>query len=45
MAAEDADNSRKIFWASSDAEARTILHGQSWGGNVAAKAAELYAAR
>lgn len=43
MAAEDADNSRKIFWARFGRPARTILHGQSWGGNVAAKAAELYA--
>lgn len=42
MAAEDADNSRKIFWARFGRPARTILHGQSWGGNVAAKAAELY---
>lgn len=43
MAAEDADNSRKIFWARFGRPDRTILHGQSWGGNVAAKAAELYA--
>lgn len=42
MAAEDADNSRKIFWDQFGRPARTILHGQSWGGNVAAKAAELY---
>lgn len=43
MAAEDADNSRKIFWTRFGRPERTILHGQSWGGNVAAKAAELYA--
>lgn len=43
MAAEDADNSRKIFWARFGRPERTLLHGQSWGGNVAAKAAELYA--
>lgn len=43
MAAEDADNSRKIFWAHFGRPDRTLLHGQSWGGNVAAKAAELYA--
>jgi hypothetical protein len=43
MAAEDADNSRKIFWARFGRPDRTLLHGQSWGGNVAAKAAELYA--
>lgn len=43
MAAEDADNSRKVFWARFGRPDRTILHGQSWGGNVAAKGAELYA--
>lgn len=43
MAAEDTDNSRKIFWAQFGRPTRTLLHGQSWGGNVAAKAAELYA--
>lgn len=43
MAAEDADNSRRIFWARFGRPERTLLHGQSWGGNVAAKAAELYA--
>ena len=44
MAAEDADNSRKIFWDQFGRPERTILHGQSWGGNVAGKAAELYGA-
>lgn len=43
MAAEDVDNSRKIFWARYGRPERTLLHGQSWGGNVAAKASELYA--
>ena len=43
MAAEDADNSRKVFWALYGRPDRTLLHGQSWGGNVAAKASELYA--
>jgi len=42
MAAEDTDNSRKIFWSLHGRPERTLLHGQSWGGNVAAKAAELY---
>lgn len=42
MAAEDTDNSRKIFWSLYGRPERTLLHGQSWGGNVAAKAAELY---
>lgn len=43
MAAEDADATRQLFWAQHGRPERTILHGQSWGGNVAAKAAELYA--
>lgn len=43
MAAEDVDNSRRLFWAKWGRPERTLLHGQSWGGNVAAKAAELYA--
>ena len=43
MAAEDTDNSRKIFWSRFGRPDRTLLHGQSWGGNVAAKASELYA--
>jgi pimeloyl-ACP methyl ester carboxylesterase len=41
-AAEDSDNLRKIFWDQFGRPTRTILHGQSWGGNVAAKTAELY---
>lgn len=43
MAAEDTDNSRKVFWSRFGRPERTILHGQSWGGNVAAKASELHA--
>ncbi len=43
MAAEDTDNLRKLFVARFGQPERTILHGQSWGGNVAAKAIELYA--
>ena len=43
MAAEDTDNSRRIFWSQFGRPERTILHGQSWGGNVAAKVSELYA--
>ena len=43
MAAEDTDDLRQIFWEAFGRPRRTILHGQSWGGNVAAKAAELYA--
>lgn len=43
MAAEDTDDVRQVFWDAFGRPKRTILHGQSWGGNVAAKAAELYA--
>ncbi|WP_051651249.1 alpha/beta hydrolase family protein [Brevundimonas bacteroides] len=43
MAAEDTDQLREIVWARWGRPERTLLHGQSWGGNVAAKAAELYA--
>ena len=43
MAAADVDHSRQVFWARWGRPERTLLHGQSWGGNVAAKAAELYA--
>ncbi|TFW09847.1 hypothetical protein E4K72_03910 [Oxalobacteraceae bacterium OM1] len=42
MAAEDTENLRKIFLAKFGKPQRTILHGQSWGGNVAAKGIELY---
>jgi hypothetical protein len=40
-AAEDVDASRRAFWARWGRPRRTVLHGQSWGGNVAAKLAEL----
>ena len=43
MAAEDTDQLRQIVWDKLGRPAHTLLHGQSWGGNVAAKAAELYA--
>ena len=43
MAAEDVENSRQLFWARYGQPERTILHGQSWGGNVAAKLSELHA--
>jgi hypothetical protein len=43
MAARDTDDLRQIVWDAFGKPKRTILHGQSWGGNVAAKAAELYA--
>lgn len=41
-AAEDTDTARQLFWQSFGRPRLTLLHGQSWGGNVAAKAAELY---
>jgi hypothetical protein len=41
MAAHDVDNSRAIFWQKYGKPRLTILHGQSYGGNVAAKLAEL----
>lgn len=43
IAAADVDNSRALFWSAFGKPERTVLHGQSYGGNVAAKAAELYA--
>lgn len=43
MAAEDTENLRKIFIKAFGKPQHTILHGQSWGGNVAAKGIELYA--
>jgi alpha-beta hydrolase superfamily lysophospholipase len=43
MAAEDTVRARKLFLQHFDAHPRRIvLHGQSWGGNVAAKTAELF---
>ncbi len=41
-AAEDSDTLRRIFWTRFGRPKHTILHGQSWGANVAAKTAELY---
>ncbi|OYU77353.1 MAG: hypothetical protein CFE32_06165 [Alphaproteobacteria bacterium PA3] len=42
-AADDMDQLRTLTWQHFGRPKRTILHGQSWGGNVAAKAAELHA--
>lgn len=42
MAAEDTERLRKLFVANFGQPRRTILHGQSYGGGVAAKGAELY---
>lgn len=41
-AAEDTDNLRKIFWTAFGRPHYTLLHGQSWGANVAEKTAEIY---
>ncbi len=43
-AAEDSDTLRQIFWAKFGRPKHTLLHGQSWGANVAARTAELYGA-
>jgi len=43
MAAADVDNSRELFRGAFGKPTRTVLHGQSYGGNVAAKVAELSA--
>lgn len=43
MAAEDTDQLRQLVWDTFGRPQYTLLHGQSWGGNVAAKASELYA--
>ncbi|MEU3650583.1 DUF6351 family protein [Lentzea sp. NPDC034063] len=42
MAAADTDNVRRLFIDRFGKPARTYLHGQSFGGNVAAKIAETY---
>lgn len=42
-AAADVEESRRLFWSRWGRPQRTLLHGQSWGGNVAAKLAELHA--
>ncbi|MEO8923593.1 MAG: hypothetical protein ABI330_12345, partial [Caldimonas sp.] len=42
-AAQDIERVRQIFVARFGAPKRTILHGNSWGAGVAAKAAEMYA--
>ncbi len=42
MAAEDTESVRRIFVAKFGAPRRTLIHGQSWGGGVAAKTIELF---
>ncbi len=41
-AAEDVERSREVFWSLYGRPRQTLLHGQSWGGNVAAKTQELH---
>ncbi|MEO3868749.1 hypothetical protein ABGB18_07965 [Nonomuraea sp. B12E4] len=45
MAAEDTENLRRLFVEEFGRPRRTYVHGQSWGGNVAAKVAEIYGRR
>ncbi|MFG2074118.1 hypothetical protein [Nonomuraea maritima] len=42
MAAEDTENLRRLFVETFGEPQRTYVHGQSWGGDVAAKVAEIY---
>ena len=42
MAAEDVERLRRVFVHRFGQPRRTLLHGQSYGGGVAAKAAEIY---
>ncbi|MFF3290302.1 alpha/beta hydrolase family protein [Streptomyces sp. NPDC003023] len=44
MAAADTENVRRLFVSRFGKPERTYAHGQSWGGNVAAKVAETHAA-
>lgn len=44
MAADDTETLRQLFVATFGQPRRTLVHGQSWGGNVAAKVVEIYAA-
>lgn len=43
-AAEDTDSARAVFWHTFGKPRKTLLHGQSWGANVAARTAERYPA-
>ena len=44
MGAEDVDNARKVFIAAFGKPHRTIVHGQSYGGSVAARLVEIHGA-
>jgi hypothetical protein len=45
MAAADTENVRRLFVAEFGKPERTYVHGQSWGGDVAAKVVETYGTR
>ncbi|MFG2965072.1 hypothetical protein ACGFZS_17515 [Streptomyces sp. NPDC048288] len=45
MAAEDTENVRRLFVEHFGKPKRTYVHGQSWGGDVAAKVVEVYGGR
>ncbi|OQR62012.1 hypothetical protein B6E66_21615 [Streptomyces maremycinicus] len=45
MAAEDTENVRRLFVKEFGKPKRTYVHGQSWGGDVAAKVVEAYASK
>ncbi|MFE6195826.1 hypothetical protein [Streptomyces sp. NPDC057838] len=45
MAAADTESLRRLFVEEFGKPDRTYLHGQSWGGNVAAKTVEVYGAK
>ncbi|WP_222844527.1 hypothetical protein [Saccharomonospora sp. CUA-673] len=45
MAVEDTENLRQLFLDHVGQPRQTYIHGQSWGGNIAAKIAEVDAAR
>ncbi|WP_405696753.1 alpha/beta hydrolase family protein [Streptomyces sp. NBC_01185] len=45
MAAADTESARRLFVSEFGKPERTYVHGQSWGGNVAAKVAEAYGSR
>lgn len=45
MAAADTESVRRLFVEEFGEPRRTYVHGQSWGGNVAAKVVETYGAR
>ncbi|WP_406379652.1 hypothetical protein [Streptomyces sp. NBC_00197] len=45
MAAADTENLRRLFVGTFGTPKRTYVHGQSWGGNVAAKVVETYGGR